>query len=60
MKNEAVKAKHVKQKFYAQVITDACVKIAVLDIHSEKNTRESVVQTFKNICTVAIHCWYIK
>ena len=43
-----------------QVITDTCVQIAVLEICSEKNTRESVVGTFKNICTVAVHCWYIK
>ena len=40
-----------------QVITDACV----FEICSEKNTRESVVVgTFKNTCTVAVHCWYIK
>ena len=40
-----------------QVITDACV----FEICSEKNTRESeVVGTFKNTCTVAVHCWYIK
>ena len=36
------------------------VKLAALDICSEKNTRESVVGTFKNICTVAVHYWYIK
>ena len=42
------------------MITDACVKIAVLEIWSEKKTRESVVGTFKVICTVAVHCWYIK
>ena len=66
MKNEIVKAKHVKsipeklQKFYLLVITDACVKIANLEICSEKNTRESVVGIFKNICTVAVYCWYIK
>ena len=34
--------------------------MAVLEIFSEKNTRESVVGTYKNICTVAVHCWYIK
>ena len=34
------------QKFYLQVITDACVKIAILVIYSEKKTRESVVGTF--------------
>ena len=43
-----------------QVITDACVKIAVLEIYSEKEARESPVGTFKNISTVAVHCWYIK
>ena len=43
-----------------QVITDDCDKIAVLEICSEKNTRESEVGTFENICTVAVHCWYIK
>ena len=41
--------------FYLQLITDACVKIAVLEMCSGKNTRESVVGTFKNICTVAVH-----
>ena len=62
MKNEIVKPKHVKpiqenlEKFYLKVITDTCVKIAVLEICSEKNTRESVVETFKNICIVAVHC----
>ena len=40
---------------YLQVIYDACVKIAVLEIYSEKKTRESVVATFKNICTTAVH-----
>ena len=66
MKSEIAKAKHVKPiqetlwKFYLQVITDACVKIAVLDICSENKTRESVAGTFKNICTVAVHCSYIQ
>ena len=41
-------------------ITDACVKIAVLAICSEKETTESVVETFKNSCTVEVHFWYIK
>ena len=36
------------------------IKIAVLGICSDKNTRESVVGTFKNICKVAVHFWYIK
>ena len=45
MKNEIIKVKHAKpiqenlQKFYLQVITDAYVKIAALEISSEKNTR---------------------
>ena len=66
MKNEIVKAKHVKPikeklwKFYLQVFTDGCVKIAVLEICSEKNNRESVVGTVKNICIVAVHCWYLE
>ena len=34
-----------------QVITDACFKIVVLEICSEKKTRKSVVGTFKNIST---------
>ena len=29
------------------MITDACVKIFVLEICSEKTTRESAVETFK-------------
>ena len=43
-----------------KVIADACVKVAVPEICSEKNPRESVVGAFKYICTVAVHCWYIK
>ena len=42
------------------IITDACVKIAVLETYSKKKTWESVVGTFKNIGTVAVHCCYIK
>ena len=66
MKNEIVKAKHIKSmqekllKFYLQVINYACVKIVVLEIFSEKKTRESLVRTFKSICAVAVQCWYIK
>ena len=66
MKNEIVKAKHVKPinpklyKFYLQILTDASVKIAVLEICCEKNTREPVIGTSKNMCTVSIYCWYIK
>ena len=55
MENEIVKAKHVEP-----IITDVCVKIAVLEICSKKNTRESLVGTFENICTVAVHWWYMK
>ena len=43
-----------------KVITDACIKIAVLEICPDKKIQDSVVGTFKNICTVAVHCWYIK
>ena len=43
-------------KFYLQVINYACVKIVVLEIFSEKKTRESLVRTFKNICAVAVQC----
>ena len=44
---------------YSQVITDACVKAGILEIFSEKKTKESVVETFKNTVAVAVHCWYI-
>ena len=68
MKNEVIKVKQVTQitntiknrKVIFRIITDACVKIAVLKICSEKKTWESVAGTFKNITTVVIHCWYIK
>ena len=43
-----------------KVIADACVKVAVPEICSEKNPRESVVGAFKYICTAAVHCRYIK
>ena len=33
---------------------------AVLEICSEKKTRESVAETFKNKVAVGVHCWYIK
>ena len=52
-KNEIIKAKNVKpiqeklQKLYVQIITDACLKIAVIEICSEKNNRESVVGIFE-------------
>ena len=42
------------------VITVAFVKIAVLEIFSPLKTRESVVGSIKNTCTVMVHCWYIK
>ena len=41
---------------YLQVITDACVKTAVLEICSEKKTRESVVEALKNTVSLAVHC----
>ena len=47
-------------KFSLRVITDSCVKITVFEICTEKETRESVVGNFINICTVAVHCWHIK
>ena len=53
MKNEIMKVTYVKLvqeniwKFYSQVVTDACVKIAVVELYFEKKTKESVVETFK-------------
>ena len=41
---------------YLQAITDARVKTAVLEICSEKKTRESVAEAFKNTVAVAVHC----
>ena len=35
------------RKFYLQVITNACLKIAIADLCFEKKTKESVVETFK-------------
>ena len=43
-------------KFSLRVITDSCVKITVFEICTEKETRESVVGNFIDICTVAVHC----
>ena len=68
MKNEILKVKHVTQihrynkntKFYSQVTTDAHVKIAILEICFETKTKQFVVGTFKNICTLEVHCWYTK
>ena len=62
MKNEKIKFKHVKQtqerlyKFYLLVITNGCVKIVVLEICFEEQTKESVARIFKNIFTIAVHC----
>ena len=48
-----MKAKYLKLiqenilKFYLQVVTDACVKIAVVELCFEKKTKEFVVETFK-------------
>ena len=33
---------------------DPCIKIDVFEICSEKNTRESVVGNFKNICKITV------
>ena len=66
MKNEIINVKHVKPmwekiwKLYLKVITDACVKIEILEIYFEKKTKEFVAGTFRNICAVAVHCWYTK
>ena len=60
MKNKIINVKDVKPirqklwKFYLQVITDACVKIAIPEICFEKKTKASVVGTCKNIYTVAV------
>ena len=35
------------KKFYLTVITDACVKITVVELCFEEKTKESVVETFK-------------
>ena len=45
------------KKIYWQVITDVRLKTAVLEICFEKNTKEFVDETFKNISTVGVHCW---
>ena len=29
-------------------------------MYSEKNPRKFVVGNFKNICKIAVHCWYIE
>ena len=50
MENEIVKAKHVQpiqknsKNFIYDLIMGACVKIAVLEICFEKNTKESVIE----------------
>ena len=49
-----MKAKYVKLiqeniwKFYLQVITDACVKIAAAELCFEKKTKESELKPLKN------------
>ena len=35
-------------------------KKIVLEICFWKKNKESVVGTFKSICTVVVYCWYIK
>ena len=50
-----MKVKYVKlaqeniYKFYLQVINDASVKIAAAELCFEKKTKESIVETFKNV-----------
>ena len=60
-----MKVKYVKviqeniQKFYLQVITDACVKIAAAQLCFEKKTKESVVENLqKMLCRIlSINFW---
>ena len=47
-------------KTYLQVIADVFCFVAVLEKCFEKKTKESVVETFRDISTVGVHCWYIK
>ena len=35
-------------------------KKTIVEICFGKKTKQSVVGTFKSICTVVVHCWYIK
>ena len=39
----------ISDETYSQVTTDACVKIAVLEICFERKTKESVAGTFRTI-----------
>ena len=53
-----MKVKYVKlirEKFYLQVITDACVKIAAVELCFEKKSKESVVETFKKCFVLPIN-----
>ena len=38
------------------IITDVCAKIAFLETCFEQNTKESVVEAFKNISRVEVQC----
>ena len=45
-----------------QVISNACVKKAALEICFEKNIKECLVGPYKNICTIdafAGFCWHV-
>ena len=57
MKNKVIKV--VKQekllKSYLQVISDTCFKIAVLELCSQKKTRQSAVGSFRNTGAIAVH-----
>ena len=53
-----MKVKYVKlirEKFYLQVITDACVKIAAVELCFEKKSKEFVVETFKKCFVLPIN-----
>ena len=47
-------------KNYLKIITVVCVKIAVAEICFEEKTNGYVVESFKSMFTVSVHCWYIK
>ena len=47
-------------KNYLKIIAVVCVKIAVAEICFEEKTNGYVVESFKSIFTVSVHCWYIK
>ena len=43
-------------KNYLKIITVVCVKIAVVEICFEEKTNGYVVESFKSIFTVSVHC----